>query len=118
VHRRAHQHLPRPPLRGDDQPPTFDKQLENLRRFQGFGGTERLPGTHEAADRFVRAAYDVTQLPAPKSQREAVASIMSVMRNVSAPFGLADPSRPNISTTIWRSGRRISTASTAPTCSG
>jgi choloylglycine hydrolase len=98
--------------------PTFDKQLENLRRFQGFGGTERLPGTHEAADRFVRAAYYVTHLPTPKSQREAVASIMSVMRNVSAPFGLADPSRPNISTTIWRSGRRISTASTAPTCSG
>jgi choloylglycine hydrolase len=83
--------------------PTFDKQLENLRRFQGFGGTERLPGTHEAADRFVRAAYYVTNLPTPRSQREAVASIMSVMRNVSAPFGLADPSRPNISTTIWRS---------------
>ncbi len=83
--------------------PTFDKQLENLRRFQGFGGTERLPGTHEAADRFVRAAYYVTHLPTPRSQREAVAAIMSVMRNVSAPFGLADPSRPNISTTIWRS---------------
>jgi choloylglycine hydrolase len=83
--------------------PTFDKQLENLRRFQGFGGTERLPGTHEAADRFVRAAYYVTHLPTPRSQREAVAAIMSVMRNVSAPFGLADPARPNISTTIWRS---------------
>ncbi len=83
--------------------PTFDKQLENLRRFQGFGGTERLPGTHEAADRFVRAAYYVTHLPTPRSQREAVASIMSVMRNVSAPFGVADRARPNIATTIWRS---------------
>lgn len=83
--------------------PTFDKQLENLRRFQGFGGTERLPGTHEAADRFVRAAYYVSHLPTPASEREAVASIMSVMRNVSAPFGVADPSRPNIATTVWRS---------------
>lgn len=82
--------------------PTFDKQLENLRRFQGFGGTERLPGTHEAADRFVRAAYYVSHLPTPRNQREAVASIMSVMRNVSAPFGVADRSRPNIATTIWR----------------
>ncbi|MFL1462224.1 linear amide C-N hydrolase [Roseococcus sp. DSY-14] len=83
--------------------PTYDKQLENLRRFQGFGGTDPLPGTHEAADRFVRAAYYVTHLPTPRSQREAVAAIMSVMRNVSAPFGVADPARPNISTTIWRS---------------
>jgi choloylglycine hydrolase len=82
--------------------PTFDKQLENLRRFQGFGGTERLPGTHEAADRFVRAAYYVTHLPTPRNEREAVASIMSVMRNVSAPFGVADRARPNIATTIWR----------------
>jgi choloylglycine hydrolase len=31
-----------------------------------------------------------------------MANIMSVMRNVSAPFGGADPNRPNISTTIWR----------------
>lgn len=83
--------------------PTFDKQLENLRRFQGFGGTEPLPGTHEAADRFVRAAYYVSRLPVPRSEREAVASIMSVMRNVSAPFGVSDPARPNISMTVWRS---------------
>lgn len=82
--------------------PTFDKQLENLRRYQGFGGTERLPGTHEAADRFIRAAYYVSHLPTPRTEREAVASIMSVMRNVSAPFGIADPARPNIATTIWR----------------
>jgi choloylglycine hydrolase len=27
---------------------------------------------------------------------------MSVMRNISAPFGVADPLRPNISTTRWR----------------
>lgn len=28
--------------------------------------------------------------------------MMSVMRNVSAPFGVADPERPNVSTTVWR----------------
>lgn len=82
--------------------PTFDKQLENLRRYRGFGGQERLPGTHEPSDRFVRAAYYAKNLPTPGSEREAVAAVMSVMRNVSAPFGTSDPDRPNVSTTIWR----------------
>jgi penicillin V acylase-like amidase (Ntn superfamily) len=82
--------------------PTFDKQLENLKQYRGFGGDKRLPGTHEPSDRFVRGAYYVKNLPKPKSDREAVAAIMSVMRNTSAPFGLADPDRPNVSTTIWR----------------
>lgn len=82
--------------------PTFDKQLENLKQYRGFGGEKKLPGTHEPADRFVRGAYYVKNLPKPKSDREAVAAIMSVMRNVSAPFGIADPERPNVSSTIWR----------------
>ncbi|MEZ6143360.1 MAG: linear amide C-N hydrolase [Zavarzinella sp.] len=82
--------------------PTFDKQLENLKQYRGFGGEKRLPGTHEPADRFVRAAYYSKNLPKPKSDREAIAAMMSVMRNVSAPFGIADPERPNVSTTIWR----------------
>jgi penicillin V acylase-like amidase (Ntn superfamily) len=82
--------------------PSFDKQLENLRRFRGFGGDQRLPGTHEPADRFVRGAYYVKHLPEPQSDREAVAAMMSVMRNVSAPFGISDPERPNVSTTVWR----------------
>lgn len=82
--------------------PTFDKQQENLKQYRGFGGEKKLPGTHEPADRFVRGAYYVKNLPKPKSDREAVAAIMSVMRNTSAPFGVADPERPNVSTTIWR----------------
>ncbi|MEQ9096059.1 MAG: linear amide C-N hydrolase [Phycisphaerales bacterium] len=82
--------------------PTFDKQLENLRQYRGFGGDRRLPGTHEPADRFVRGAYYSKNLPEPTSEREAVAALMSVMRNTSAPFGVADPDRPNVSTTVWR----------------
>ena len=82
--------------------PSFDKQLENLKQYRGFGGDNRLPGTHEPADRFVRGAYYVKNLPKPESDREAIAAMMSVMRNVSAPFGIADPERPNVSTTIWR----------------
>lgn len=82
--------------------PSFDKQLENLRQYRGFGGDQRLPGTHEPADRFVRGAYYVKHLPKPTSDRQAIAAMMSVMRNVSAPFGIADAERPNVSTTIWR----------------
>lgn len=82
--------------------PTFDKQLENLKQYRGFGGDKRLPGTHEPSDRFTRAAYYARNLPRQKTDREAVAALMSVMRNVSAPFGEADPERPNVSTTIWR----------------
>jgi penicillin V acylase-like amidase (Ntn superfamily) len=83
--------------------PTFEKQLENLKQYQGFGGNKSLPGTTEAADRFVRAAYYQKSLP-PKatSTREAVAGVISVARNVSQPFGTADPFRPNISSTLWR----------------
>lgn len=82
--------------------PAFDKQLENLQQYRGFGGEKKLPGSHEPADRFVRGAYYVKNLPKPKSDREAVAALMSVMRNTSAPFGVPDPDRPNVSTTIWR----------------
>jgi penicillin V acylase-like amidase (Ntn superfamily) len=82
--------------------PPFEQQLEHLARFQGFGGDAPLPGTTEAADRFVRAAYYVERLPEPESSREAVAEILSVMRNASQPFGTVDPARPNISATIWR----------------
>ncbi len=83
--------------------PTFEKQLENLKQYQGFGGNKSLPGTTEAADRFVRAVYYQKSLP-PKatSTREAVAGVISVARNVSQPFGTGDPFRPNISSTLWR----------------
>lgn len=82
--------------------PPYDEQLKNLRQFKSFGGDKPLPGTTDAADRFVRAAYYLKNLPEPKSYRECVAGVLSVMRNVSQPFGVADPARPNISATRWR----------------
>ncbi|MBI2792934.1 MAG: linear amide C-N hydrolase [Gammaproteobacteria bacterium] len=82
--------------------PPYAAQLLNLNKYKGFGGTAPLPGTTEAADRFVRAAYYLKQLPKPKNTVEAVAGVLSVMRNVSQPFGVADSSRPYISETLWR----------------
>lgn len=82
--------------------PPFDQQLDQLKRYKGFGGDKDLPGTTAAADRFVRAAYYAQQLPTPTDYREAVAGVLSVLRNVSQPFGKPDPVRPYISTTRWR----------------
>ncbi len=82
--------------------PPYDEQLKNLRQYKGFGGDKRLPGTTEAADRFVRGAYYLKNLPEPKDYRETVAGMLSVMRNVAQPFGTADPARPHISATRWR----------------
>ncbi len=75
-----------------------------MKRYQGFGGTEPLPGTNEPADRFVRAAYYVRNLPKPKDLRETIAGILSIMRNVAQPFTKStDPSHPEASGTYWRS---------------
>lgn len=82
--------------------PPFDEQLTHLTQYQGFGGELPLPGTTEAADRFVRASYYLGKLPASDSPERAYAALLSVMRNAAQPFGVADPARPHISMTIWR----------------
>ena len=82
--------------------PTFDKQLALAAYWDEIGGNTFLPGTRKSPDRFVRAHYYNKMLPKPKNYREAIASVMSVMRNTSSPFGDPDPSKPNISTTMWR----------------
>jgi penicillin V acylase-like amidase (Ntn superfamily) len=82
--------------------PPYDQRVQQLQQYKGFGGDKPLPGTTDAADRFVRGAYYLTHLPKPADYRESVASVLSVIRNISAPFGEADPARPNISATRWR----------------
>jgi penicillin V acylase-like amidase (Ntn superfamily) len=82
--------------------PPYDQQIALNAYWQSVGGDAMLPGTRRAADRFVRANYYLSQLPDPKSERQAIANVMSVMRNVSVPFGNVDPSAPNLSQTIWR----------------
>ena len=69
--------------------PTYDEQLTLLAQ-QDFSHPSRdmpLPGNVNAVDRFQRAAYYSALLPTPTSQRQAVASVMAIMRNVSVPFG-------------------------------
>lgn len=82
--------------------PRFEQQLANMKKFEGLGGNTPLPGTSDAADRFVRAAYYVGSLSKPRDLREAYASLLSVMRNVAQPFVKATPEKPEASHTIWR----------------
>lgn len=69
--------------------PTYDEQLELLKQhdFSKPSSDLPLPGNVKATDRFQRAAYFSAMLPEPKNEREAVASVLAVARNVSVPFG-------------------------------
>lgn len=82
--------------------PTFEQQLAVNQYWQSVGGTTFLPGTNRAADRFARAAFYVNAIPKAEDPNMALASVLSVIRNVSVPYGLTTPEAPNISSTRWR----------------
>jgi penicillin V acylase-like amidase (Ntn superfamily) len=83
--------------------PTFDQQLAVNAYWTTIGGDVFLPGTWRSADRFVRATWYQKSLPSsPRSTRQAVAGVLSVVRNVSVPLGSSDPTKPNLAPTIYR----------------
>lgn len=82
--------------------PVFEEQIALNRYWEQIGGTVMLPGTNRAADRFARASFYINACRQSADPREAVASVFSVMRNVSVPRGITTPDQPNISSTIWR----------------
>lgn len=69
--------------------PPYDQQLALLKAqdFSKPSSTMPLPGNVNPVDRFTRAAYFSALLPAPKNQREAIAGMFAIARNVSVPFG-------------------------------
>lgn len=83
--------------------PIFEEQLAINSYWNGIPGTIMLPGTNRAADRFVRASYYIQSIPQTADTRIAVASVLSVIRNCSVPFGISSETEPNISSTRWRS---------------
>ncbi len=82
--------------------PVFEQQLALNAYWQQIGGTTMLPGTNRAADRFARAAFYVNAIPKDPDPDKALASVFSVIRNVSVPYGISTPGQPNISSTRWR----------------
>jgi len=83
--------------------PTFDQQLALNSYWKAIGGTVMLPGTNRAADRFARASFYVNAIPKTENPQVSLASVFSVIRNVSVPYGISTPGEPNISSTRWRS---------------
>lgn len=82
--------------------PIFDQQLALNSYWKQIGGTVMLPGTNRAADRFARASFYINAVPQDQEPNKALASVFSVIRNVSVPYGLTTPGEPNISSTRWR----------------
>ena len=82
--------------------PVFEEQIALNKYWQEIGGTVMLPGTNRAADRFARASFYINSCRQSADPHEAVASVFSVMRNVSVPRGISTPDKPNIASTLWR----------------
>lgn len=82
--------------------PQFEQQLALNAYWKSIGGTTMLPGTNRAADRFARASFYVNAIPKEEDSNRALASVFSVIRNASVPFGINTPEEPNISSTRWR----------------
>lgn len=81
--------------------PTFDQQIALNTYWKNIGGQTMLPGTNRASDRFVRASYYINEAKQTADPRTAVATVFSVMRNVSVPIGIKIPGQPNIADTLW-----------------
>ncbi len=82
--------------------PIFDEQLALNSYWKQIGGTVMLPGTNRASDRFARASFYVNAIPKDEDPNRALASVFSVIRNASVPYGITTPDEPNISSTRWR----------------
>ena len=83
--------------------PRYDYQLAINDYWKEIGGLQMLPGTNRSSDRFVRASFYIHAIPQTPDAKIAVPSVLSVMRNVSVPFGITTPDKPHISSTRWRS---------------
>lgn len=83
--------------------PVYSDQLAVNNYWKAIPGTMVLPGTNKSSDRFARASYYIGAIPKTSDERVAVASVLSVIRNCSVPFGISSEEEPNISSTRWRS---------------
>jgi choloylglycine hydrolase len=81
--------------------PSYDQQLSLAAYWMKIGGQTMLPGTNRAADRFARLSYYINTAEQTADPRRAVATVFSIMRNVSVPIGIKVEGQPNIADTLW-----------------
>ena len=74
--------------------PVYSEQLKLNAFWSTKDRTHELPGSIQSPDRFVRGSYYNEQLPPTSDPRQALAGVMSVMRNISVPWGTPDPEHP------------------------
>jgi len=69
--------------------PSYAEQIALLKAqdFSKPSSDMPLPGNVNPRDRFQRASYYLSMVPTPKTEREGVASMIAIARNVSVPFG-------------------------------
>ncbi len=82
--------------------PAYNLQLAINDYWKQIGGLTMLPGTNRSSDRFVRASFYINAIEQTSDPQIAVPAVMSVMRNVSVPYGISTPGSPHIASTRWR----------------
>jgi len=82
--------------------PTLERQLAIREYWNGVNPREFMPGTVRATDRFVRASFYINAVEQTADPRRAAASVFSVIREASVPWGISIADQPNLSTTRWR----------------
>lgn len=82
--------------------PKYADQLAITQYWRRVDPRDFLPGTNRAEDRFVRALYYIDAVKKSDDPRIAAASVFSVIRNASVPYGISIADAPNLSTTRWR----------------
>ncbi|MDQ1902122.1 linear amide C-N hydrolase [Paracoccus sp. WLY502] len=82
--------------------PRYEEQLAVRAYWDRVNPRDFLPGTSRATDRFVRASFYIDAVQQSADPRLAAAATMSVIRNVSTPWGISVPGSPNLATTRWR----------------
>lgn len=85
--------------------PPYPEQLAFRAKFNFDGATRQtaIPGNVDPTHRFVRADYYRQMLPEPKNEREAIAGILAIARNVSVPFGAPNNTPGSLYNTEYRS---------------
>lgn len=82
--------------------PVFEEQRAIASYWNSIPGTTFLPGANRPSDRFARALYYVNAAKQTADPQLAAATVFSVIRNVSVPYGISTPDQPHISSTRWR----------------
>lgn len=84
--------------------PFFPSMLAINNYWQQVGGMNMLPGGVRSTDRFVRADYFIHHVPVKGIDNErALCELLTVIDNISVPFGYEIPGQPELSSTQWRS---------------